>query len=392
LKPRTPGTPLRVVLWGTGDTGKPRVRLLDAGLRAQQVEVIDCRTAVWDGIADKSQIRGPWRWAGRLLRLVLAYPRLVWRYLRLPAHDWVLLGYPAIPDIFVIRPFARLRGARVAMDWFLSAYDTVVLDRKLVAPTHPLARLLRRVEGWAIRLPDRLLMDTRAHARRMETLFGLDAGHCDHVWVGAEARFFVSAPTRPRAPGSPLRVLFYGQFIPLHGVQTIIEAARQLRDEPIEWLLIGRGQDAARIRAMLDDVPLPRLQWLDWIDYEQLPATIHDADVCLGIFGMSDKAASVIPNKAFQALAAGRPVVSLDSPAMRELLGAPQDVARLVPAGDATALANVLRDLQRASILPPTPLAAFDAHAVGAQLLACLNAVDRVTGDAAQASRSGRGA
>jgi glycosyltransferase involved in cell wall biosynthesis len=175
-------------------------------------------------------------------------------------------------------------------------------------------------------------------------------------------------------------------------VQTIIQAARQLRDEPIEWLLIGRGQDAARIRAMLDDVPLPRLQWLDWIDYEQLPATIHDADVCLGIFGMSDKAASVIPNKAFQALAAGRPVVSLDSPAMRELLGAPQDVARLVPAGDATALANVLRDLQRASILPPTPLAAFDAHAVGAQLLACLNAVDRVTGDAAQASRSGRGA
>src|SRR6185437_8339843 len=54
-----------------------------------------------------------------------------------------------------------------------------------------------------------------------------------------------------KSSGECLQVLFYGQFIPLHGIGTIIEAARLLRDAPIQWTLVGRGQEAPRIRAML---------------------------------------------------------------------------------------------------------------------------------------------
>ena len=47
---------------------------------------------------------------GLAFRALWVYPALVVRYLRLPRHDWVLLGYPAIPDVFVIRLFAIRRG------------------------------------------------------------------------------------------------------------------------------------------------------------------------------------------------------------------------------------------------------------------------------------------
>jgi glycosyltransferase involved in cell wall biosynthesis len=53
----------------------------------------------------------------------------------------------------------------------------------------------------------------------------------------------------------------------------------------------------------------------------------------------------VIPNKAFQALACGAPLVTADTPAARELLTDGQD-ALLVPPGDPTALANALRRLE----------------------------------------------
>src|SRR5262249_30739236 len=72
------------------------------------------------------------------------------------------------------------------------------------------------------------------------------------------------------------------------------------------------------------------------------PGELHACGCALGIFGTSEKARRVIPNKVFQALACGAPVVTGDTPAMREL---GDDAALLVPPGDADALAEAVRSL-----------------------------------------------
>ena len=104
------------------------------------------------------------------------------------------------------------------------------------------------------------------------------------------------------------------------------------------------------------------------------------ADVCLGVFGTSDKAARVVPNKVYDALAAGRPLVTADSPAARELLGDGRD-ALLVPAGDGGALAAALRrlgDVGERARLGAAALALYrrrcTPEAVAAALLAALEA------------------
>jgi glycosyltransferase involved in cell wall biosynthesis len=81
-----------------------------------------------------------------------------------------------------------------------------------------------------------------------------------------------------------------------------------------------------------------------WIEYEQLPNEIRQAGCSLGVFGTTGKARRVIPNKAFQAIACGAPLVTAGTPAARELLS-DEASALLVPAGDAEALAGAIRRL-----------------------------------------------
>jgi glycosyltransferase involved in cell wall biosynthesis len=333
---------LQVVLWGTYDLGKPRTRILVEGLRGSGLALIECHANVWSGIDDKSAISN-WRDRFRVAaRWLAAYPSLVRRYLRLPRHDVVVVGYLGHLDVLVLWPFAKLRGVPILWDAFLSLHETVVEDRQAVAPAHPLALLLYAWDWLAARAADLVLFDTAAHAEWFRRRFGLAPGRTAAVFVGAEPEAFAAVPPPPHRQGEPTQVLFYGQFIPLHGIETIIEAAQRSRPDAYRWTIIGDGQEAPRIRRRLAEHPVANLAWLPSVPYGELRRHIAAADICLGIFGESGKAERVIPNKAFQALLAGRPLVTRDSPAMRELVGEGIAGVALVPPGDPGALVAAL--------------------------------------------------
>jgi glycosyltransferase involved in cell wall biosynthesis len=237
-----------------------------------------------------------------------------------------------------------------------------------------------------------VLLDTGAHAARISSLFGASRVRHAAVWVGAEVDRF--RPARPPAPGArspraPLKVLFYGQFIPLHRIQTIVEAARLAREEEVEWTIVGRGQEESAVQRMLDELPLPKVRRVEWVEYSALGRWIAAADVCLGIFGTSRKAAAVIPNKVYQVLAAGRPLITRDSPAIRELLAHAPPCVYLVPPGDPAALLEAVlchRDHLQAAVHPPqchAPLAErIGPSAVARQFLAAIAQVLEPHGEA----------
>lgn len=372
--------PRSVLLWGSFDTGKPRIRILCDGIRASGTQLHLIHVDVWGSIADKSQLRGVTAPLAILWRLFASYPRLVWRLLRAPRPDILMVSYPGIVDVLIASCMARWWRVPLCFDVFISLYDTIVQDRALLRPRSLAARLLFRVERFCLRRAQYAFMDTQAHSRRMEALFGMPPHSLGSVWVGAETDRFPPLPGPPRVPGQALRILFYGQFIPLHGLPTIIEAARLLRDAPVEWVLIGQGQETPRIDAMLLAKHLPRVRQLRWVAYEQLIDQMRVADVCLGIFGTSDKAASVIPNKIFQIVAAGKPFITRDSAAIRELIKEPRADAVLIPAGDPAALAQAVLDMAHLGIRAPCHAdlrGKVGAAQVGQQFTAMLDRLPR---------------
>jgi hypothetical protein len=67
--------------------------------------------------------------------------------------------------------------------------------------------------------------------------------------------------------------------------------------------MAGRGQDLARTRELAGDSPA--VEWIDWVERDELPALVFEHDICLGIFSPGVKGMRVIPNKVFQGAAAG---------------------------------------------------------------------------------------
>ena len=143
--------------------------------------------------------------------------------------------------------------------------------------------------------------------------------------------------------------LFFGTYVPLHGIEVIVDAADLLlQEKDINITVIGTGQLLPQIKQDAERRAVTNIDFIDrWVPTDELVAHIERAQVCLGIFGSTPKAARVIPYKVYDALAMRKPVVTRDSPAVRELLV--NDESALLCAPEGKSLADALLRLRNES-------------------------------------------
>jgi glycosyltransferase involved in cell wall biosynthesis len=314
---------VKALYFGTYDRAYPRNAQVISCLRQVGVEVGERHRPLWGRRHNWSL--GP----GQLVRVAAAERRL--RREREREADLLIVGYPGHFDIPAAVRVAR--GRPVVFNPLISLYDTLVADRGRFRRGTPSAGVLRHVDRIAFRRANLVVADTDAHAAFFARTFDLPPERLASCFVGAEDRLF-----RPGwQPEGPFHVLFVGKLIPLHGLDTILAAARMLPEIPFR--IVGSGQ----LNHLLEGLPA-NVEHVPWLEYEELPAAYQQAGCALGIFGPGEKATRVIPNKAFQALACACPLVTADTPAARELLRDGED-ALLVPSGDPEALAAAVQRL-----------------------------------------------
>jgi glycosyltransferase involved in cell wall biosynthesis len=317
-------------------------------LRSTGVEVEEIHVPVWEGDRHRWQAG-----AAAAARLAVAEARLLTRRAR--GFDALIVGYPGHFDLPAARRAAR--GRPVVFNPLVSLADTFVADRARFGPRSLAARALEALDRRAFAAADLVVADTQAHANFFGSLTETPIEVC---YVGAEERVFRRGWTR----SEQFTVLFIGKLIPLHGVDVVLRAARLAPE--LRFRIVGSGQLEHLLAA-----PPENVEHIRWVDYERLPDDLHRAGCALGIFGTTAKAQRVIPNKAFQALACGTPLVTADTPAARELL-VHGESALLVPPGDPAALVAAIRriasDAELALTLSAEGRAAYEAQASEAVL------------------------
>lgn len=323
---------LRVVFFGTYDARThPRVEVLMDGFRARGDDVVECNVPLDVDTAARVRLaREPWRAPFFGLRVAVAWLRLLVLSSRVGHVDAVVVGYLGQLDVRLAR--LRWRRTPVVLDYLVSLSDTAA-DRR--AGSSRVHRLLAAADRAATRTADVVVVDTE---EQRATVLAEPRDAVVVVPVGAPDWWYAA----PRAlPEGPLRVLFFGLYTPLQGAPVIARAIAALReDASVTFTMIGSGQEADEARALAERSP--HVTWHEWVDPAALPAIATEHHVCLGVFGTGPKALRVVPNKAYQGAAAGCAIVTSDTPPQRRVLG---DAATYVPPGDATALAQALRDL-----------------------------------------------
>jgi len=331
-----------VAYFGTYDPVYTRNAVLIAGLRERGVEVTEIHAPLPAlDAAGMATAAGATRVAAAV---AAAHLRLVLQHRHRLEVDAVVVGYPGHFFVPFGRALAAVRRTCLVFDPLVSLADTFSGDRELVASRSPMGRAVDVVDRVAFSLPHLVLADTWAHAAFFGARFGLPRERLAVVPVGAPPAPQATGAARQLTAGEPLVVFQYGKWSPLHGAETVLAAADRLRDRPVRFVLAGEGQLSVPLRAEIEWRGLTNVEWLGTLGPADLRARTLAADVCLGIFGSSDKARRVVPTKVHEALACGRPVVTADTAAARELLEDGVD-AILVSAADSDALAGALERL-----------------------------------------------
>jgi glycosyltransferase involved in cell wall biosynthesis len=313
-----------VCLFGGHHAGYPRSAVLLEGLRRLGVPVTAC-------VASPRR-KAPRRYA----ELAACYARL-----RDP-FDVLFVPEFRHKDVPLAALLARAGGKLCVFDPLVSRYDTRVHDRRDVDEVGAQAWHNRNLDRVSMSLADLVLADTEAHAAYYRRHLAPPDARVRVLEVGYDDAVF--RPTEEPGGGT-VRVLFFGSYLPLHGVDVIVEAARLLAARSdIEFELIGGGQTYADAAARVRAHALGGVRLVERLPADELAPRIQRAHVCLGIFGGTAKAARVIPNKVFQSMGAARVTVTADTAATRATFADGEEIV-LVPAGDPAALAATIEGL-----------------------------------------------
>jgi glycosyltransferase involved in cell wall biosynthesis len=247
-----------------------------------------------------NETTGIFRYADTILRLI---------FIRLKHRpDIYLLGFRGHEILWLVR--AITAGKPLIFDEFINI--NAWLDEHTKQENHSfLKSLIKKYMKYGMAKCQLILTDTKLHARLSSEYYKLNENLFAHVYVGTDEQTFYKTQVAQRKKIN-INVLFYGSFLPLHGIKYILEAAKLLNDNNhIKFTLVGgSNDDEQNIRDYVEENNLSNIYYRRWVEYDKLPNLIEEADICLGgPFGDTPQSNRVITGKTFQFLAAAKPIL-----------------------------------------------------------------------------------
>ncbi|MFX0001827.1 MAG: glycosyltransferase, partial [Candidatus Hermodarchaeota archaeon] len=269
--------------------------------------------------------------------------------------DLIILFSQSPIQLLIAKFLAYLKRVPLIYDKFISKLQTVYHDRNLYKRT----KLIPRI-GWYLilysldfidcKLADFIILDTYSHIKYFHEKFNIPLRKFRRILVGSQDDIFYPRE-KIKSEENKFIVGFWGSFIHLHGIEYIINAAKILeKDNEIFIILVGQGQTYEESEKLAKSLKLTNIKFIPKSflienKLEDLAELIATFDIGLGIFGNTDKTIQVIPNKIFEGIAMDLPMISCESPAIKELFTNEENIV-LCERANSQSLANAILRLK----------------------------------------------
>ncbi len=305
---------LTICFFGIYNPDYIRNRVLKQGLEQNDVNIIEC-------FSNKTGF--------------LKYLDLVKKYWKIRKDFNVLLvAFPGYQVMFLAR---FLTKKKIIFDSFASIYESEVFDRKNTKKGSLKARYFWFIDKLSCKLADKVLLDTNEHIDYFVKEFGLNKGKFERIFIGVDDTYLKNLPIK--VENKKFIIHFHGTNIPLQGIRYILEAADLLKEHSdIKFVFVGPGISENK-EFLLDNVDM-----VGKISYSEVLDYIDSSDICLGIFGDTDKTHRVIPNKVFECASRKKPVITADTKVVRELFD--DNDLLLIPTANSQELAKAILNLK----------------------------------------------
>ena len=264
---------------------------------------------------------------------------------RLPRPDAILVSSPSLFPVHVASRWARRFGARFVFEvcdiWPLTLRELGGLSR-----AHPLVVVMQWLEDYGYRSADRVVSVLPAAGRHMVSR-GMDPGKFRYIPNGVDLAGRSAGGPAPAAVRAALRpgvftVGFVGTLGRANALETLIDAARLLAPGEAQVVLVGQGPERDQLVARAAGVP--NIVFAGAVLEREVGPAIALFDACyvgyrrspLYRFGVS-------PNKLYEYMAAGRPVLFAADAANQPVRDA--DCGETVAPEDPAALVAAIRSL-----------------------------------------------
>jgi glycosyltransferase involved in cell wall biosynthesis len=315
----------KICFFGIYDIEYPRNKVLIQGFEENGYEVVHCNV-------------NPKTYKG-FKKYTLLYKKA--KKLQGEKFDIIWVAFPGHTCVWLAK--LLFPNTKIVFDVFISQYEANVSDRKVHKKGSFKAYKDWFLDWYGIRVADIVTIDTTEQIRLFQRNYGLNPGKAIRIFLSSALP--VEEYSR-RVPDGRFLVHFHGSFIPLHGVEYIVKAAKILEEEKnIHFRLVGGGQQLQEMKELAVLLELQNLEFVGRVpEYVDVLKYLKESDVMLGMFAKSGRGHWIIPNKIFEGMVFGKAIITADTPAMHELLTDRENVLFSKP-GDSDDLALKILEL-----------------------------------------------
>lgn len=265
-----------------------------------------------------------------------------WKYLRKMKEDYDVVFINQLSPVMMAEAGLRWakKNKRKSVLYCLDLWPESLLVGG-VGKSSPIYRFFLHVSKSIYRRADTILVSSNAFADYFRETLGI----ADKTirWLPQYAEGLFDTLPEPQGKRKGLNVLLAGNIGTLQSVETVVEAARLLKDDPgIHIHIVGGGISLDKCTKMAEG--LENITFHGRHDISEMPAFYAMADAMLVTLVKDPGLSANLPGKVQSYMAAGKPVIgSINGETARVIRDA--ECGLCSPAEDPAALANVMRQM-----------------------------------------------